>query len=110
MLVLAETEQKSETKDGPGPVMVSDTLCPAVHILGTWNVYSRTKGIADYYWPQPFLGSGPGRGRSPVEWGEIPSVRPSVRSSPPPAHINKNTVKSCPLVQAFTLLMKTPRN
>ena len=20
--------------------MVSDTLCPAVHILGTWNVYS----------------------------------------------------------------------
>ena len=21
-----------------------------------------------------FLGSGPGRGRSPVEWGEIPSV------------------------------------
>ena len=25
-----------------------------------------------------FLGSGPGRGRSPVEWGEIPSVRSSV--------------------------------
>ena len=23
------------TKDGPGPVMVSDTLCPAAHILGT---------------------------------------------------------------------------
>ncbi len=23
------------TKDGPGPVIVSDTLCPAVHILGT---------------------------------------------------------------------------
>ena len=22
-------------KDDPGPVMVSDTLCPAVHILGT---------------------------------------------------------------------------
>ena len=22
-------------KDGPGPVMVIDTLCPAVHILGT---------------------------------------------------------------------------
>ncbi len=22
-------------KDGPGPVMVSSTLCPAVHILGT---------------------------------------------------------------------------
>ena len=27
-----ETEEK---KDGPGPVMVSDTLCPAIHILGT---------------------------------------------------------------------------
>ena len=24
-----------EEKDGPGPVMVSDTFCPAVHILGT---------------------------------------------------------------------------
>ena len=22
-------------KDGPGPIMVSDTLCPAVHIMGT---------------------------------------------------------------------------
>ena len=40
--------------------------------------------------PQPpsFLGSGPDRGRSPVEWGDFPyvrlfvhtSVRPSVRS------------------------------
>ena len=33
-----------------------------------------------------FLGSGPGRGQSPVEWEEIPSVRSSiclsVRSSP----------------------------
>ena len=26
-----------------------------------------------------FLGSGPDRGRSPVEWGDFPSVRPSVR-------------------------------
>ena len=25
------------------------------------------------------MGSGPGRGRSPVEWGDFPSVRPSVR-------------------------------
>ena len=25
-----------------------------------------------------FLGSGPGRGRSPVEWGDFPSVRSSV--------------------------------
>ena len=29
-----ESERKKERKDGPGPVMVSDTLCPAVHILG----------------------------------------------------------------------------
>ena len=29
-----------------------------------------------------FLGSGPNRGQSPVEWGEIPSVRPYVRPSP----------------------------
>ena len=27
-----------------------------------------------------FLGSGPGRGRSPVEWGDFPSVRPYVRT------------------------------
>ena len=25
-----------------------------------------------------FLGSGPDRGRSPVEWGEIPSIRPGL--------------------------------
>ena len=31
---MGEKEQEEE-KDGPGPVMVSDTLCPAVHILGT---------------------------------------------------------------------------
>ena len=34
-------------KDGPGPAMVSDPLCPAVHILGTKNVHSRAKGT--YY-------------------------------------------------------------
>ena len=38
-------------KDGPGPVMVSSTLCPAVHILGSQNVYDRAEGIADHYWP-----------------------------------------------------------
>ena len=33
-----------------------------------------------------FLGSGPDRGRSPEEWGEIPYVYPYVRPSiPPPA-------------------------
>merc|ERR1712082_20909 len=29
-------------------------------------------------------GSGPDRGRSPVEWGDFPSVRQSVRPSVPP--------------------------
>ena len=38
--------------NGPGPVMVSNTLCPAVHILGIWNVYRWAKGIADHYWPE----------------------------------------------------------
>ena len=27
------------------------TLCPTVHILGTYNVHSRAKGTADHYWP-----------------------------------------------------------
>ena len=31
--------------------MVSSTLCPAVHILGSQNVYSRTEGITGHYWP-----------------------------------------------------------
>ena len=31
--------------------MVISTLCPAVHILGSQNEYSRAEGIADYYWP-----------------------------------------------------------
>ena len=31
--------------------MVSSTLCPAVHILGSQNVYSRAESIADHYWP-----------------------------------------------------------
>ena len=38
-------EEREREKDGPGPVMVSDTLCPAVHI-----VHSRAKGTADPYW------------------------------------------------------------
>ena len=33
-----------------------------------------------------FLGSGPDRGRSPVEWGDFPSVRSYVRPSPPLGH------------------------
>ena len=31
--------------------MVSSTVCPAVHILGSQNVYSRAVGIADHYGP-----------------------------------------------------------
>ena len=31
--------------------MVSSTLCPPVHILGSQNVYGRAEGIADHYWP-----------------------------------------------------------
>ena len=33
--------------------MVSSTLCPAVHILGSQNVYGKAEGIADHYWPWP---------------------------------------------------------
>ena len=31
--------------------MISSTLCPAVHILGFQNLYSRAEGIADHHWP-----------------------------------------------------------
>ena len=31
--------------------MVISTLCPAVHILCSQNVYSRAEGIDDHYWP-----------------------------------------------------------
>ena len=31
--------------------MVSSTLCPVVHILGSQNVYGRAAGTSDYYWP-----------------------------------------------------------
>ena len=40
------------------------------------SLLSLTKDGMSYY---SFLGSGPDRGRSPVEWGEIPFVRPFVR-------------------------------
>ena len=33
-------------------MVISSTLCPAVHISGSLNVYSRAKGIADHYWPR----------------------------------------------------------
>ncbi len=31
--------------------MVSSTLCPAVHTIGSQNVCGRAEGIADHYWP-----------------------------------------------------------
>ena len=37
--------------------MVSSTLCPAVHILCSQNVYSRAEGIADRYWPWVVFGT-----------------------------------------------------
>ena len=45
--------------------MVSITLCPAVHILGSQNVYSRAEGIADHYWPRAILFSSASHGRPP---------------------------------------------
>ena len=30
-----EERRRGRRKDGPGPVMFSNTVCPAVHILGT---------------------------------------------------------------------------
>ena len=42
--------------------MVSSTLCPAVHILGSQNVYGRAEGIAGHYWPWAvFLSFSPSR-------------------------------------------------
>ena len=44
------------------------------------------KGTDDHLMPLGyFLGSGPDRGRSPVEWGDFPSVRTSVRLFVPPS-------------------------
>ena len=61
---------------------------PATVQLQPKNCIKRGKGTADHMplgdW---FLGSGPDRGRSPVEWGDFlsvcPFVRPYVRPSPP---------------------------
>ena len=79
-------EGKWKEKDGPGPVMVSDTLCPAVHILGTLNVHSRAKVLLTSAGPGPSFfytkiyagqrtrGSGPGGwglGRALQSWTMI---------------------------------------
>ena len=44
--------------------------------------------ISIYFPASGFLGSGPDRGRSPVEWGDFPFVRLSVCSSPPQAWLD----------------------
>ena len=46
----SQEKSKDMKKDGQGPVMVSDTLGPGVHILGTWNVFSWANSIAYHYW------------------------------------------------------------
>ncbi len=67
--------------------MVSSTLSPAVHILGSQNVYIRAVGITDHYWPWavvfsplsfcPFFRPNHSSVHSLVHSYE-PSVRPSV--------------------------------
>ncbi len=53
--------------EGHYPVMVSSIICPAVHILGSTNMYNRAEGIADYYWPWAvFLGLRAGRAIEPA--------------------------------------------
>ena len=55
-----------------------------------WQMYLLNFTVSPYFCVYVheihFLGSGPERGRSPVEWGEIlylcPSVRPYIRTSP----------------------------
>ena len=59
--------KRLEVKDGPGPVMVGDTLYPAVHILGTWAVFFYTKIYA---------GQRTRRGRCPIEQRGVISIRP----------------------------------
>ena len=47
-----------------------------------YTLKSEAEGMLSYVIKiHAFLGSGPNRGRSPVEWGDFPSVRPSIRTS-----------------------------
>ena len=58
--------------------MVSSTLCPAVHILGSQNVYGRAEGIADHYWPWAvffFLSLFPSDGVSRRRVAHIPAIK-----------------------------------
>ena len=38
-------------KTAHGQLIVSDTICPAMRIMRTRNIYSRAMGVADQYWP-----------------------------------------------------------
>ena len=59
--------------------MVSITLCPAVHILGSQNVYGRAEGIADHYCPWAvFLRP------SGASWGPLSLPKAFLRLSVPP--------------------------
>ena len=57
--------------------MVSSTLCLAVHILGSQNVFSRAEGIADHYWPWAVFFSPfplpPGSEALPAGFGALPA-------------------------------------
>ena len=69
--------------------MVSSTLCPAVHILGSQNVYGRAEGIADHYWPwavflKILLAVYPKGMMLYRIGGEFPSVPPHPELQPPP--------------------------
>ena len=60
-----------------------------LHIHESYRIHKQGTGTADYMmsvgdW---LMGSGPDRGQSPVEWGEIPSIHPSIRTSVPPFSI-----------------------
>ena len=69
--------------------MVSSTLCPAVHILGSQNVYGRAEGIAEHYWPwavflKILLAVYPKGMMLYRIGGEFPSVPPHPELQPPP--------------------------
>ena len=58
----------------------------------------------------PFLGSGPDKGRSPVDWGEIPFIHLSVRTSIPPVGLLRPLWQALrPLWQALRALWQALR-
>ena len=63
-------------------------LCEWAFVSGYLSVYSGVYLCVYFKYVSMilFLGSGPDRGRSPVEWGDFPYVRSSVCTSPPLGH------------------------